>query len=385
MANIENSKPDMIDIVGGGIGGLTTAIGLEHRGLPYRIFEQSKELKAVGAGIILGNNAMQVFRHFNLDKQIANIGTEIEAMNITDSKLRVLSKIDLRKYEKKYQLKNIAIHRGKLQELLLNEIQSNVLLLDHKLSSISSDENHAVLHFQNQKSVDSGLTIGADGIYSKVRESINPNDVIRPTNQICWRGVAYCEVSNKYDHELNEAWGYGQRFGFVKIAENTIYWYALLVNVSKEISKTELADNFEEFDPVVREIIDSTEELSIHSSLIEDVKPMSTWFKKRIVLLGDAAHAATPNLGQGAGQAIEDAFVLSHCLYKHDQAEALSQFQKLRKKKVDMVVKVSRQIGQISHVQNKLVSNLRNQVLRFTPSQFNSKRIDQIYTLTKVD
>ena len=100
-----------IDIIGAGIGGLTTAIALEQKGINIRIFERSEQIKAVGAGIILASNAMQVYEKLGLRKIIEENGNPISLMNITNSKLKPLSKIDLSYFEQKHNIKNIAICR----------------------------------------------------------------------------------------------------------------------------------------------------------------------------------------------------------------------------------------------------------------------------------
>ena len=129
-----------IDIIGAGIGGLTTAIALEQKGFETRIFEQAATIKPVGAGIILANNAMQVFEKLGLKEEIEAHGNHISSMNLTKPNLKPLSKVDLSYFEKKHGVQNTAIHRGTLQQILLNKLQSTEVHLNHRLNTV---ERHA--------------------------------------------------------------------------------------------------------------------------------------------------------------------------------------------------------------------------------------------------
>ena len=375
-----------IDIIGAGIGGLTTAIALEQKGIKTRIFEQTERIKPVGAGIILANNAMQVYEKLGLRKVIEENGNPISSMNITKSNLNPLSKIDLTYFEQKHNTKNIAIHRGILQQILLNKLKSTEINLNHKLTSIVENTNGYYLEFENGEQIQSSTVLGADGLNSIVRQNIFPNNSIRNANQICWRGVTEYELPAKFKNELNEAWGKSERFGFVQIAENKVYWYALksFKNNKSKFSINDLEQYFSEFNSVVKDIIKSTKKEQINTAEISDLKPTSIWHKDNVCLIGDAAHATTPNMGQGACQAIEDAFVLSECLDKYEITQAFSKYQKLRLPKAHQVVKASWVLGKMAHISNPILIGLRNQMLRLTPSSINRKQNEQIFQLAEI-
>jgi len=107
-----------IAIIGAGIGGLTTAIALKHANIPYRIYEAAPELKPVGAGIILANNAMQVLRHFGVDEKVIKHGNRISMIHLTRPGLKPISTTDLHLFEKKFNVFNLAIHRSDLHNIL---------------------------------------------------------------------------------------------------------------------------------------------------------------------------------------------------------------------------------------------------------------------------
>lgn len=355
-----------LDIIGAGIGGLTTAIALEKEGIACRIFEQAPEMKPVGAGIILADNAKRVYEKLGMLEEIVEEGNKINLLNITDAQLVPLSSINLKT---KNQLPSTAIHRGKLQSILLEQIPAERLYLDHKLEELREEGEGFSLSFSNGKTVQSTCLLGADGIHSQVRESLFEGTEIRDAGQICWRGVANYELPFKFRGELNEAWGKGDRFGFVQIDPERVYWYALRNEEegSAEKSKEELVAIYASYHPIVSEIIVASEK--IHTASISDLKPTKKWYKKNVCLLGDAAHATTPNLGQGACQSIEDAYVLSRCLGKFDTNMAFAEFVKLRRSEAHRIVNMSWRLGKVAHWENSAAIKIRNLFMRMTPVQ----------------
>ncbi|WP_396600980.1 FAD-dependent monooxygenase [Algibacter sp. R77976] len=376
----------IIDIIGAGIGGLTTAIALEQKGIKTRIFEQAEQIKPVGAGIILANNAMQVYEKLGLRKEIEENGNPISSMNITKPNLKSLSKIDLTYFEQKHKTKNIAIHRGTLQQILIDKLKSTEINLNHKLASIVEKTNGYNLKFENGEQIQSSTILGADGLNSIVRQNIFPKNSIRNANQICWRGITECELPIKFRNELNEAWGKAERFGFVQIEKGKVYWYALksFKKNKNEFSINDLEQYFGDYNSVIKDIIKSTKKEHINIAEISDLKPTNIWFKENVCLIGDSAHATTPNMGQGACQAIEDAFVLSECLNKYDITKAFSEYQKLRLPKAHQVVKASWLVGKMAHLKNPILIVLRNQMLRLLPSSVNRKQNEQIFKLAEI-
>lgn len=375
-----------IDIIGAGIGGLTTAIALEQKGYAVRIFEQAEKITPVGAGIILANNAIQVYQKLGLQKIIEENGNSISSLNITTADLKPLSKADLSYFEKKFNVKNIAIHRGVLQQILINQLKNTSVILNHKLKKVTKNTKGHVLKFYNGEKIQSTTLIAADGINSIVRQNLFPDNEIRNANQICWRSITTYNLPLQYQHELNEAWGKTERFGFVQIVPNKVYWYALKsFNKNKgELNVTSLKDYFNNYDTVIKDIISSSKQSQIHTAEISDLKPINKWHKENVCLIGDAAHATTPNMGQGACQAIEDAYTISECLGKYHPNKAFTEFQKLRLPKAHQIVNASWMIGKMSHLSNPILIAIRNQIIRWTPSSVNRKQTEQLFTLPDV-
>lgn len=380
-----SNMPKPISIIGGGIGGLTTATALLRRGIPIVVYESAPEIRAAGAGIIIANNAMQVFKNLGIDHHITQAGNRISYIKITDQQLKPLSVVSLTKYEQQYGVHNIAIHRGKLQQILAHALGYDHIQLNKRLLSITQQSNSFVLQFDDQTHIDTHFLIGADGIKSVVRQQLFPTSYIRNAQQICWRGLCTLDLPVHYQHEINEAWGKGKRFGFVKISERQVYWYAVVNRkTTNSLTSERLPSIFADFHRDILDIIVATESSQIIENDIIDLQPIHQWQQKGVCLLGDAAHATTPNLGQGACQAIEDAYILGKLL---DQGKTLEQvfpeYERLRLKKAHDVVQKSWTLGKIAHCENPLLIGLRNFLLRITPASVNQKQSDDLFDLNK--
>ena len=372
---------ETVNIIGAGISGLTTALTLKQRGLNVNIFESSAEIKPVGAGIILANNAMQVFQKLSIQDKIEKAGNKISFMKITDSQLKPLSVVSLSEYEKKYGVSNVAIHRGELQKILANEIGFDNITLSKRLSKIEKTEVFK-LTFEDNTTIESKNLIAADGIKSVVRNQLFEKGTFRYPNQICWRGICEIDLPQKYHIELNEAWGKGKRFGFVKISDKKAYWYALANSKNVKPSEVNLIEFFSEFHSDILNIISATKKEQIIVSDIFDLKPIDKWQGENVCLVGDAAHATTPNLGQGACQAIEDAYVIGKLLDSGMAIEnTFNAYENLRRKKAHTIVNTSWTLGKMAHIENNFGIWFRNFIMRNIPKSANKKQMDMIFNL----
>ncbi|WP_426274277.1 FAD-dependent monooxygenase [Chryseobacterium sp. S-02] len=370
-----------IAIIGGGIGGLTTALALQKNNLKVTIYESAPEIKPVGAGIIMANNAMQVFDKLGIRHKIEKAGHKVSTIKITDPQLKILSEVQLNKFELKYGVHNIAIHRGDLQMILAEEIGFGNIKLSKRLSKIEQGNGYQ-LTFEDGTIANADAVIGADGIKSVVRQQILNIGKLRSSQQKCWRGVSEFDWMAKYHHQAYEAWGKGRRFGFVRINDQKVYWYAV-VNERLVKSPNNPAEFFSEFNPEIPRIISETSKEEIFVSDILDLEPIFQWQKDRVCLIGDAAHATTPNMGQGACQAIEDAYLLGKLFGEGKSVdEVFSQYEKLRMKKAHYIVNTSSTIGKVSHYENGLAVWLRNALLKATPNSTNEKQLEKVFDIS---
>lgn len=367
-----------IAIIGAGIGGLTLGNVLQKYGYDFTIYESSPEIKPVGAGIMMAVNAMQVFDKLGLKENIQNAGNKIHRITLSDESMKPFSKTEILKLEAQYKSCNVAIHRAELQRILAENLDQNSIQLNHSLQNIEKKENY-LLTFENGNHIESTIVFGADGIKSLIRNQIFKTGSIRSTGQQCWRGLVDFELPEQHHHEAFEMWGKGKRFGFVKISEKKVYWYAC-INKKSFSRYSQITDIFKDFDDLVLNLIEATSKENIICNEISDLTPIPQWYTENMCLIGDAAHATTPNMGQGACQAIEDAYVIGKLLEKNKDFNAVfEEFQKIRRKKVDYIVNTSRTIGKISQWEHG--NSFRNFMMSLIPESISQKMAKKIIEL----
>ncbi len=373
-----------VTIIGGGIGGLTTALALKRAGIPFVLYEAAAEIKSVGAGIIMANNALQVFRELGIHEEIYRLGNKIDTMHITKADLSPLSSIGLQRFEKFYGLQNHAIHRSDLYQILVTAVGAEHIRINKRLERIEKEEDGYRLAFADGSIIRSEYVIGADGIKSQVRQQLFPGSVYRDTRQICWRGVTSYQLPERYRHEVVEAWHRGLRAGFVQTSADKVYWY-LVINAGLEIQDAGPEVYTRDFHPLIAALVAATPPDTLIKAPLYDLKPIHTWSDERVCLVGDAAHATSPNLGQGACQAVEDAYVLGELMKQYSIPEAFEKYPELRRAKAHYVVKTSWQVGVLSQLENRAGIGVRNFILKYlTPESVNIKQMARLFKLPVV-
>lgn len=374
-----------VTIIGGGIGGLTTALVLKRAGIPFVLYEAAPAIKSVGAGIIIANNALQVFRELGIHEEIYRQGNLVDKMIITKADFAPLSEISLQRFEALYGLQNHAIHRSDLYDILARAVGPEHIRINKRLDRIEHEGDVYRLAFADGSVIRSEYVIGADGIKSQVRQQLFPGSVYRDARQICWRGVTGYQLPERYRHEVIEAWHKGRRVGFVQTGKDKVYWY-LVINTRQEIPGAGPEAYIADFHPLVGELVAATPKDTLIKAPIYDLKPIPAWSKDKVCLVGDAAHATTPNLGQGACQAVEDAYVLGELLKQYNMVDAFKKYPELRRAKAQYVVKTSRQLGVVSHLENRAGMGIRNFILKYlTPASINVRQMARLFRLSPVN
>jgi len=378
-----------ISIIGGGIGGLFTALCLDKLGVNYKLYERVEVLKEVGAGIWLSPNALQVIQWIDpkLLEEIQSIGNTFDRILIGNHKLKPISDSKQEFIHKKFGYTTMAIHRGTLQKILYSYSNKENIILGKSFHHYKqNDDQSYTVNFLDKTSVTTHSIIGADGINSAVRKQLFPESKLRYSGQTCWRGVSNYELDPSLASTGFTLWGKKLQFGVSKIAQGKTYWFAVKLSKpnlkdDKEMLLAQLEEMFSEFAPVVNKLIKNTSIDNIIRGDISDLELLKKWYSDNICLIGDAAHSMTPDLGQGGAQAIEDAFYLSNFIkISKDVHTAFKEFHSYRKVKVEKLVKQSRTTSKIA-ITSRPMEIIRNFIFKYTPESFMQKQMIASYSL----
>jgi 2-polyprenyl-6-methoxyphenol hydroxylase-like FAD-dependent oxidoreductase len=374
-------------IIGGGISGLTTALSLYRLGIDCKVYEKAPELKPVGAGIWMQPNALKVLDWLGVGAQVRANGTALYQVDISNQMLRPFRKTNNSITRDSAGNNIISIHRARLQNILAESLPPGMLETNKSYESHQLIGDSVSIKFTDGVT-EADILLGADGIHSKVRASIFPDSTIRYSGQTCWRGVAAMQLPKEFTSTGREAWGKGVRFGFSQVSDNQVYWFGVVKapQNQKDVSdnlKQKIVDLFPDFHPLVKEIIAKTDESVIIRSDLSDLIRLDHWSSDRVCLMGDAAHATTPNMGQGGGQGIEDAWYLSNLLaISGNHAEAFFRFEQLRRKKVDYIVNTSHQLGKMAH--SFVGQSFLKLIMKITPERIMQKQMQKLFDVQEV-
>ncbi len=370
-------------IIGGGIGGLATAIALKQVGYEVQVFEQTTAVKEVGAGLAMWANAVKVLHKLGLGQELEKLTVPDINGGIRSWRGEMLSKtVTGEELNRRFGSANLVAHRAELQAALLNKLGQDAVCLNARLESFEQDQAGVTARFSNGLETRGNLLIGADGIHSQVRARLFGSQKPRYAGYTAYRAVV------AFPHSqvalFGETWGQGTRFGIAPLSEGRVYWFATRnapegEHDAPQARKQSLLGTFQGWADPVEALLEATPQEVILRNDIYDRDPISQWSVGRVTLLGDAAHPMTPNLGQGACQALEDALVLADCLRKSSEVpEALKTYQKRRIERTSGIVRQSRQIGQVGQWHNPLACWLRDTLLKNMSDSAQLKRITPI-------
>ena len=347
-----------IVIIGGGIAGSVLSVLLSRLGHDVHIFEAHPPAEEdVGYFLNLASNGIHILRELDLwdeERLDAHRMPRMVFRNGRGKRLGVVANgtVDAD------GTTSVTVKRAALHRLLIESAQAQGVSVHWERRAIhvvaEGDEVTAV--FEDGSRVSAEILIGADGVHSKTRAFVSPNAPEPGYTGIL--SVAGYVMSGGFEptpDEMQMLFGRHAFFGHLVRDDGQVYWFANvaaqesefgdLLERSSRLWKDELTALFVDDDPRVAEIIEATTS-PIGAYPIYDIGTVPRWSRHRAVLLGDAAHATSPNAGQGASMALEDAMILGKCLRdESDHQVAFANYERLRRRRAERVVAYSRKLG----------------------------------------
>lgn len=370
-------------VIGGGIGGLTMAAMLEKNGIAVTVYEQAPMLREVGAGVGLWSNAVRVLYHLELKSQLEACASHMDKSQLRDASGEILSQFSIKDLLAQLQIDVPAyvVHRADLLALLASRVSPSNVVTGKRCVGVETEGSQAVARFEDGSTDQADLIVGADGLWSVVRSSLFGDEPPRYSGEICWRGVASGSLEGAVS--LTEISGAGMRFGIAPIDASRVYWFLTYLapadhTLPVETRKAVLLEKYQGWPDGVEALLQATPADQMFCSPLYDRPALPAWQRGRVVLLGDAAHPTTPNMGQGACMAIEDAAVLTRRLLDHDTLpHALRTYETSRLERTAHIVDMSWSWGKVMQWSHPLAVWARKAMLKSTPDRV---VVDQLAT-----
>ncbi|WP_077491101.1 FAD-dependent monooxygenase [Sinomonas mesophila] len=376
-----SKRPGRAIILGGGIGGLSTGIALRQQGIEATVYEQAARFSDVGAGIQVWVKGMKVLEQLGVGAQVRANGAEVHLQQFFNDRGQQLFQGKLAEYSHEFGAPMpVMITRAALIDALAGGVDSAAVRLGRRAVAVAQDADGVTVTFDDGSADCADVLVAADGINSSVRRQLFPAVAVRT--------AAYCDAGAIVEHPapfgrntFSMFFGRGNRVAVTDCGDGSIYWFVSIKGSTASLEgppetlKANLLRRFRDFPEGVASVIDATPaDRLIHHS-VRAVQPMPRWGAGRIVLLGDAAHATSPNLGRSSAEAMVDAFVLASLLREADlrslpQVEkVIDEYSAARKPEVEALHRTSWRIGTISSWEGALSVAARDLVMRTVAGQ----------------
>lgn len=338
-------------IVGGGIGGLAAALALQSIGVGVGVYEQAAQLGEVGAGVAVAPSSMRILQRLGVAAETSRLAVPFGAVEFRRADGSIVGHEEIGPAGSR-----LGMYRPDLVATLAAALPDRSLHMGHRCATFDQDGHSAQVTFDNGVSVEADVVIGADGIHSVLQRY-----VVRPeppvfSGMVAYRGVLPADRLADWPRRKTVLWtGKGKHFLTFPVRAGELRNYVGFVRADEEMRESwsapgdpaVLAAEFARWDPSLAELlsrIDTTFRWGLY-----DRDPLPHWTRGRLTLLGDAAHAMLPHMGQGANQAIEDAMALATFIRGVGAADipgALLRYEQLRRDRTALIQQGSRANGQ---------------------------------------
>lgn len=365
-------------VIGAGIGGLTAAQALHRSGWDVTVYEQAPALEAVGAGVGIAPNAVKALDHLGLGAALRDHGRRQSGLEIRLRNGKVVAHIPAEGIERRYGAPFYALHRAELHRLLMDELDRGTLRTGHRAEGITSGPNSATVTLSTPSgtvSERSDLVVAADGVNSRLRAKLWPDHPSAAyAGYTVWRGIVSAERAARLGLPpvLWETWGRGARFGSAAINDGQIYWFAgesVPEHATLEHDLGRVAGRFLGWHDPIPALLAATPERTLLRHDVYYVRDrLPAFVRGRVALLGDAAHAVTPDIGQGACLAIEDAVTLTAAISEAGIDAGLRLYDELRRPRTERMARASGRLGHILQARNPATAWIRDAIASALPT-----------------
>ncbi len=359
----------VVAVIGGGIGGLTAALALTHRGIACEVHERAPELHEIGAGLGVWPAPLHVYDRLGIGDDVRALSSPWKFAGLRRSDGRYLVRYSAEEFAARLGEPTIGVHRGELQALLVRSLPAVVVRTGAECTDVVQHGDGVTIRFADDSAIEAAAAIGADGRRSAVRRLVFGGGDLHDCHAVGWRGTVVEPPGADWNQFTGESWGRGGRFGMLPIGGGRATWFAAARRFRSGGGMDEIADRFGSWHHPIPELIAATDESHLWRDVIDDLWPRRRWAAGRVALLGDAAHPMTPDLGQGACQAILDAWVLADELASGaDVPIALRSYERRRRWRAGMVTLVARGATYGARPESRLLVGARSRAAALAPA-----------------
>jgi len=374
-----------IAVIGAGIGGLTAAIALARQGMAVEVYEQAPALEEVGAGVGLWPNAIAALELIGLSGPVARLATKVDRQGLMRPDGSWLLCLPAELMTQRWGAGFVTVHRAELQQLLATQLDPAVIHLGARCTGLEDNGRAVIARFADGREVRADVVVGADGVHSAVRAALFGPAPLRYCGYTAVRSLTPPR-SVPLPRDGWEIWGRGARFGLGPTSGDRVVWWAAWNAPAggKDDGNTAalLRKRFGTWRDPIPAILEATPEAALIRNDIYDRRPARTWGRGRVVLVGDAIHPMTPDLAQGACQAIVDATTLASCLSaSRDTRGALRAYQRRRRRNAAATTLIARWVGATGQWEGRAACAARDVLMRKTPRSVQLRQLDLVLDL----
>jgi FAD-dependent urate hydroxylase len=342
-------------VVGAGIGGLTTAVALLQTGHRVTVVDQAPELRPVGAGISLWSNGVKVLDALGLGAEVAAAGGRMDRMGYRDAAGASLCEFSLDPLVELVGEHPYPVRRSDLQAMLLRAVSTDRVHTGRRCTAVDERGDHVVVHLDNGDELRGDLAVAADGTHSRLRDHVVGHETVRAyLGYHNWNGLVPDTAALGAPTSWTMCVGAGQRVSTMPVRDGQYFFFDVPEESPTPTGRSApdaLREHFAGWNAEVQRLIDAIDPAGVANLAIHSHEPLDTFARGRVVLVGDAAHTAAPDLGQGGCLAMEDALVLANFLTTTNLgvADALTRFSNERVPRAADIIRRATERAHVTH------------------------------------